>query len=146
MCAEAFEPDTPADPMAVIADLQGKLEQSERAQAGLYADLRAERGRRHDAEKRAERAEQSLARQQVNTPGVLRRERDEAIRLAQEAFAQLDRLVPLAESAPQPDFHASRINAAAHALKQDPVRPEPAQPANGDYLTERANELSEEIA
>lgn len=94
MCEEAFEPDTPnnpADPMAVIAELRGELEESDKARSGLLADLRGERERRHEAEKRAAFAE---------------RERTAALRYAEQISKTLESLLAAPPQPAEPEINS----------------------------------------
>lgn len=131
MCAEeAFEPDAPANPVDELAELR-------KANSGLYAELRAKRDRVHTLERKLKAAETNADAERWRR---LYRESEQARRELSEQVEQLYQAL-----APQPDFHASRVNAAAHVLKSEPI-PEPVGPAGTvDLLTERANELSEEI-
>lgn len=48
------------DPLALVAELTGKLEKCERAGSGLYASLQSERARRRKAERNAREAERAF--------------------------------------------------------------------------------------
>lgn len=104
MCEEAFEPDTasnPADPLKVIGELQARVEELERANSGLYHEMKEDRSARQEAEKRAAFAERELER----TPSY-KRERDEAIRygeqLAQALESVLAKDLPHGQAASRP--------------------------------------------
>lgn len=88
--------------------LEEQVTRLEKANSGLYAEVRSERERRKAAE-----AELATAQGEAGDPAGLeavRRERDEALQLARDAYSQIDKLVadrsvpagPLAGQ-PQPD-------------------------------------------
>lgn len=122
MCAEeAFEPDTPsnpANPLKVIGELQAKVEELERANSGLYHEMKEDRSARQEAEKRAAFAERELER----TPSY-RQERDEAIRYGEQLSSALESVLARQPSRPVParwpepvHRHAAAMGTAAQGL------------------------------
>lgn len=99
---DAPEPDTLDDALAVIADLH-------KAGAGLYGEIKRVRASRKEAEKKA-----AWAQRELQKAPQYKRERDEAIQLAQKAYSQLESITGPAE--PKPTLPEQRLEAAAGVL------------------------------
>lgn len=125
--------------------LEEQVTRLEKANSGLYAEVRSERDRRKAAEAELATAQGGLEAGDPAGLEAVRRERDEALQLARDAYEQIDKLVadgsvpagPMA-GRPQPDPEVLAHGLRALEESASPVRE---QHEDFDAVLNRARDI-----